>query len=161
MKRTFDALDNISRIRRDGLGRVIRTKRELTTTGMGGAPLDTSNPNNPDGIHRTIPLRNQSLSTSGDYVQYFEQNGRRYSHTLDPRTGWPITHDLASVTVVHASSAMADAWATALNVLGPEEGSHLAWQQHLPVLMILRTPHGFAEKMTIPFKNLIAGQTAP
>jgi thiamine biosynthesis lipoprotein len=74
---------------------------------------------------------NAGVSTSGDYRDYREINGRRISHTIDPRTGQPVAHGLASVTVVHASVAAADAWATALMVLGPEEGMALARREGL------------------------------
>ncbi|MBM3836812.1 MAG: FAD:protein FMN transferase [Verrucomicrobia bacterium] len=113
-------------------------------------------PRDASRICRRVQLQNQALSTSGDYVQSFEQNGRKYSHTIDPRTGRPVTHALASVSVVHDSSAMADAWATALNVLGSEAGFALAAKKGLPVLMVLRTPDGYVEKMTPDFLELIA-----
>lgn len=118
-------------------------------------------PNDRRRIRRTIALRNQSVSTSGDYVQSFEEHGKRYSHTIDPRTGRPITHHLASVSVAHGSSAMADAWATALNVLGPEEGYELAIKEGLPTFMIIRTPDGLAEKMTPTFEKLLSDQLSP
>lgn len=73
-----------------------------------------------------LPLEAISLATSGDYRNYFEEEGRRYSHTIDPRSGQPIDHRLASVSVFHPSNAWADAWATALMVLGDEEGAELA-----------------------------------
>ena len=62
-----------------------------------------------------------AVATSGDYRNYFEVDGKRYSHSIDPRTGYPVAHDLVSVTVVHPSAMMADAWATALTVLGAEQ----------------------------------------
>ena len=73
-------------------------------------------------IHRVIPLSNLAMATSGDYRNYYELDGRRISHTIDPRTGYPVTHELASVTVIDKSCARADGLATALAVLGPEEG---------------------------------------
>lgn len=85
-----------------------------------------------------VPMPPISIATSGDYRNYFEEEGQRYSHTIDPRTGHPITHRLASVTVAHPSNAWADAWATALMVLGEEEGMALAHEQELKVLMIVR-----------------------
>ncbi len=69
------------------------------------------------GVQKLISLNN-GLASSGDYRNYYEKNGKRFSHTIDPRTYKPIDHTLASVTVVHESTAVADAWATALMVLG-------------------------------------------
>ena len=73
-----------------------------------------------------LDLRDVAIATSGDYRNYYERDGQRISHTIDPRRGRPVRHTLASVTVAHSSTAWADAWATALNVLGPEEGPALA-----------------------------------
>ncbi|MFY0991605.1 FAD:protein FMN transferase [Halomonas sp. C05BenzN] len=101
------------------------------------APLDDR-----QEARHVVPLHDISVATSGDYRNYFEDDGRRYSHTLDPRTGRPITHRLASVTVAHPSNAWADAWATALMVLGEEAGMALAHEQGLSVLMIVREEEG-------------------
>ena len=69
------------------------------------------------------PLKpGQAMATSGDYRINFVVDGKRYSHTIDPRTGKPVEHDLASVSVVADSCMKADAWATAINVLGPDQG---------------------------------------
>ena len=81
---------------------------------------------------------NESMATSGDYRIYFEVDGKRYSHTIDPRTGRPITHNLASVTVVSDSCMKADAWATAINVLGREKGLELADAESLSCLLVSR-----------------------
>ncbi|WP_163557911.1 FAD:protein FMN transferase [Halomonas sp. NO4] len=97
------------------------------------APLDDRQ----EATH-ILPLHDISVATSGDYRNFFEADGQRYSHTLDPRTGRPITHGLASVTVAHPSNAWADAWATALTVLGEEEGMALARREALAVLMLVR-----------------------
>ncbi|WP_441316752.1 FAD:protein FMN transferase [Halomonas sp. hl-4] len=85
-----------------------------------------------------LPLDSISVATSGDYRHYFEADGKRYSHTIDPRNGKPITHDLASVSVFHPSNAWADGWATALMVAGDEEGMDLASEHDLNVLMLIR-----------------------
>lgn len=116
-------------------------------------------PAEPDTLIRAVALANLALATSGDYAQHFVEAGRRYSHTIDPRTGWPVRHELASVSVADSSCARADAWATALNVLGPDEGFHLAIQRGMAVLMIVRTEHGCAEKMTPSFAALL--ETTP
>ena len=93
-------------------------------------------------IHRIVELRELSMATSGDYRNYYEYEGRRLSHTIDPRTGRPIEHGLASVTVLHPEAAWADAWATALNVLGPVAGYDLAVAQGLRAYLILRSEGG-------------------
>ncbi len=80
----------------------------------------------------------QSMATSGDYRNFFEVDGVRYSHTIDPRTARPIDHALASVSVVAESCMEADAWATALNVVGPDEGRRLAEVEGLSALLIQR-----------------------
>ena len=80
----------------------------------------------PQRAHFIVPLSGQSMATSGDYRIFFEQDGRRYSHEIDPATGAPADHRLASVTVVAADCAYADAMATALFVLGPDRGFTLA-----------------------------------
>ncbi|MCP5050218.1 MAG: FAD:protein FMN transferase ApbE, partial [bacterium] len=92
---------------------------------------------------------------SGDYQNYFEKDGVRYSHTIDPTTGKPITHKLASVTVIHKSCMTADAMATAINVLGPDKGYSLALKEKLPVLMVLREKGAFVEKMTPEFEKML------
>jgi len=97
-------------------------------------------------VFRTLELRNMSMATSGDYRNYFEVDGKRYSHTIDPRTGRPITHNVASVTVLGPSAAIADGYATAINVLGVEEGLNLAQAQNLAVLVIIKTEDGFTER---------------
>ena len=73
-----------------------------------------------------IHLSNTGLATSGDYRNFFVHEGTRYSHTIDPRTGRPTRHKLSAVTVIHTSTAYADAMATAILVLGPVEGMMLA-----------------------------------
>ena len=89
-------------------------------------------------IHRVVALRDAGMATSGDYRNFYELEGRRVSHTLDPRSGEPIGHALASVTVIHPEAALADAWATALNVLGPEAGYSLARAQGLAAYFLVR-----------------------
>jgi FAD:protein FMN transferase len=98
-----------------------------------------------------MPIRNMSLATSGDYRNYFEEAGQRFSHTLDPRSGRPIDHQLASVSVLHPSNAWADAWATALMVLGFDEGMALAREQGLKVMMILRDGEAWKSRVSPAF----------
>ncbi len=107
------------------------------------------------GTAEVVPLSDLAMATSGDYRNYFEEDGIRYCHLIDPRTGRPIRHGLASVSVVDPSCARADAWATALLVAGPEEGYALAMEQGLAALFIVKTPRGFVEKWTPQFEPLL------
>lgn len=100
-----------------------------------------------------IELDNKSVATSGDYRNYYEVDGTRYSHTIDPATGRPITHNLASVTVIADTAAHADAWATALNVLGPEKGLALANAEQLAVYMIVKENDGFTDLRSVTFSQ--------
>jgi len=103
-----------------------------------------------------VELDGVAVSTSGDYRDFREVNGRRLSHTIDPRTGAPVTHALASVSVVHWSAAFADAYATALMVLGPEAGMALAGRLGLAALFIEHNANGsgFTERSTPAFDRL-------
>lgn len=113
----------------------------------------------PDGSglpERVLKLGQQQavVSTSGSYRNYHEIDGVRYSHTIDPRTAKPINHNTVSTTVVfrQQQAAYADAWATALNVLGAKEGLALAEKQKIAVYYLLKTPTGFAEQYSSAFK---------
>lgn len=83
-----------------------------------------------------LALADEALATSGDYRQRFEWRGRRYGHVLDPRTGQPVDHGLVSVSVVAPEAVQADAWATALLVLGPEAGWRVARREGLAALFV-------------------------
>ena len=103
-----------------------------------------------------VELDGLAVSTSGDYRDFREMDGRRFSHTIDPRTGAPIANGLASVSVVHRSAAYADAYATALMVLGPDAGMALAGRLGLAALFIERNANGpgFTERSTPAFHRL-------
>jgi thiamine biosynthesis lipoprotein len=92
--------------------------------------------------------RDTGIATSGDYRNYFEYEGRRYSHLIDPRTGYPIAHDVVSVTVLHPSTAIADAWATALIVMGADDGMAVAEKQGLAVYLIRRSGDDYVTEQT-------------
>ena len=104
--------------------------------------------------HAIVHVSNTSVATSGDYRNYFEHDGQRYSHTIDPRTGRPVTHSLAAVTVVDASAAFADAMATALLVLGPEDGPELARELDIAAYFLVRDASGIREIATPDFDTL-------
>ncbi|GAB4156641.1 MAG: FAD:protein FMN transferase [Planctomycetaceae bacterium] len=104
-------------------------------------------------VHRIVELGEESMATSGDYRNYFEEAGQRYSHTIDPRTGRPVTHTLASVSVIHQSCMTADALATAIMVLGPDAGYNFAKRNHLAVLLLVRKGDRFEERTTPGFRK--------
>ncbi|MBI1180234.1 MAG: FAD:protein FMN transferase [Alphaproteobacteria bacterium] len=95
-----------------------------------------------------IALHGLSIATSGDYRRCFVSGGRRYAHTIDPRTGHPAAGDLASVTVLHPSCMHADALATALFVLGEDAGGAHARRRAIPAVFVSRVPGGYAERLT-------------
>jgi len=107
-------------------------------------------------VFKKVSFVNRSLATSGDYRNVFTKDGKRYSHTIDPRSGRPVEHSLASVSVIADTCAEADALATALMVLGTEEGYNLAAEHHWPVLFIRRTAAGFEERSTPEFETFVA-----
>lgn len=118
-----------------------------------GAPwqIGIERPDAERGItEHVVPLRDLALATSGDYRNYREVDGRRVSHLIDPRTGVPIDHRLASVTVMAPTCAEADAWATALSILGPEEGRAVADLEQIAALMLVRRDDGAFETVTTP-----------
>ena len=98
-----------------------------------------------------VALDRGGMATSGDYRNYYESDGQRFSHTIDPVTGKPVSHRLASVTVIARSAMQADAWATAFTVIGFEEGYRLALQENLAVYFIVREGDGFTARHTPAF----------
>lgn len=103
-------------------------------------------------IRQRLHLRDVAMATSGDYRNFFEHNGVRYSHTIDPATGYPISHKLASVTVIDSSCMRADALATAIMVMGPNKGMEFAEQQQLAIFMLLKQNGTYVEKHSMAFK---------
>jgi len=98
--------------------------------------------NNEKGTKQTLELSNLSVATSGDYRNYFIKKGKRYSHTLNPKTGNPVSHKLASVTVLEQSATMADAYATALLVMGEEPAKIFAQKHNIKIYMFIRNEDG-------------------
>ena len=104
--------------------------------------------------HAVVNVTNTSVATSGDYRNYFEHQGQRFSHTIDARTGRPVRHNLAAVTVIDASAAYADAMATALLVLGPDAGPALAEKLHVAAYFLVRDQTDIREITTTEFDTL-------
>lgn len=104
-------------------------------------------------VQRIIEPGNNAVATSGDYRNYFEEDGVRYSHIIDPRTGYPIQHNLVSVTVITDTCMDADAYATALTVMGAEEALEFANKKDLAVLLVTRENDQFKEYTSTAFKR--------
>lgn len=108
-------------------------------------------------VARVVALADSAMATSGDYRIYFESAGRFYSHTIDPRTGYPVSHDAAAVTVVADTTAFADGMATALLVLGPVDGMRLAERENIAAVFQLRVNDTIDERMSTRFaRELVA-----
>ena len=153
------AVDRVADVLRGVRGYLIDVGGEIRAAGVG--PDDVAwkvAVEMPDGngavAARVVPLRDMAMATSGDYRNYYEEQGRRFSHLIDPRTGRPITHALASVSVLHARCDVADAWATALMVLGPEEGLDLAEREGLAAFFLVRAEARFVGRGTKAFEAL-------
>jgi len=104
--------------------------------------------------HSVLRVTNTGVATSGDYRNFFDHDGRHYSHTIDARTGRPISHALAAVTVLNESAAYADAMATALLVLGPTEGPERAKELGVAAYFLIRDNTGIMEVSTPVFDSL-------
>lgn len=104
-----------------------------------------------DEIHLPLVLSNEAVATSGDYRRHFEHEGKRYAHTLDARTGQPLQHALAAVTVIHKQCVLADAWATALLCLGPDAGPKMAQEYGLAALFVERASTDFKVNWSAAF----------
>jgi FAD:protein FMN transferase len=103
-----------------------------------------------------LELDGLAVATSGEYRHYYTRDGKRYSHTIDPRSARPIEHDLASVAVVHREAMYADAWGTAFNVLGAEAGYELAEKVGMSVIFIVDAEGQLEAKSTSAIQPLIA-----
>lgn len=107
-------------------------------------------------VRLAVMLTNRALSTSGNYRNYVTVNGVRYVHTINPESGRPVTHRLLAVSVLHERCAMADAWATALLVVGPDQAWTLAQANGLDVLLLIAGPDGHViERMTDGFAAIV------
>lgn len=105
-------------------------------------------------IQRVLEIDGYGINTSGDYRNYFEENGVRFSHTIDPQVGAPISHRLASVTVVDPSALHADGLGTVLLVLGPERGLAFAEERKIAAFFVMRDGEGFATQVSSEFSRM-------
>ena len=105
-------------------------------------------------VQLAVPLTDSGIATSGDYRNYYQHEGIRYSHTIDPTTGRPVEHDVASVSIVASSCMEADALATAVLVMGPEHGYDWCEQHGLVAFLLVREGQQFSELRTSAFEKL-------
>jgi thiamine biosynthesis lipoprotein len=110
--------------------------------------VDIQHPRLADRSLATVQVHNRSVATSGDYEKYFEQDGKRYCHLIDPRSGYPV-QDVASVTILADTTMQADAISTAVFILGPDKGfTFLEQHPHAEGVMVVRH-HGAPEVLDI------------
>lgn len=107
-------------------------------------------------VQSILELSDVAVATSGDYRNYFEHDGEFYSHTIDPRTGGPVRHSLASVTVVAETATLADGMATAMLVLGPGDGLALAERENIAAYFLTRSDDGFSAQTSTRFDTQVA-----
>jgi thiamine biosynthesis lipoprotein len=156
------AVDEVSRcLNRRGIEHhLVDVGGELRGSGMkpDGQPwwVDVQLPPGAGTVPATrIALHDLAVATSGDYIEGFDAGGQHYSHCIDPRAGRPIDNGVRSVTVLHTDCMEADAWSTALMVLGPAAGLALAESQQLAAQWLVRTGESVEETCTRGFRSLI------
>jgi len=128
---------------------------ELVTKGLkpGKQPwhIAVESPTSGRVVQKIVRVDDVAVATSGDYRNYFEENGVRYSHIINTKTGKPITHNLASVTVLADNCALADALATAFLAMGVDAAYKYALSHNIEAFFILKSVDGFVEKLTPGF----------
>lgn len=113
-------------------------------------PTDKEN-----AVQAIVDINGHGISTSGSYRNYYELDGKRISHVIDPTTGAPIQHKLVSVTVIAPTALEADGWDTGLMVLGPEKAQQVVREQNLAVYMIIKDGEGFKTWMSPQFETFL------
>ena len=157
------AVDRLARLL-DGRGcdrYLIELGGELRTRGRGPAGaswrIGIEAADGAGQLHRRLSLSNRAAATSGDYRNFRLRGDERLSHILDPRTGRPVVHGLASVTVVADSAALADGLATLILVLGPQAGFEFAARRQIAALLLIRKEDGLEERYTAPMLSYLEG----
>jgi len=108
---------------------------------------------NERAVQQVIVPKDNAVATSGDYRNYFESNGQRFSHIINPATGKPINHNLVSVTVIHPSSMTADGLSTAMMVMGEQDALAFANEHDIAAYFISKSDNGFVEQSTVKFSQ--------
>ena len=116
-------------------------------------PTDKEN-----AVQAVVDINGHGISTSGSYRNYYELDGKRLSHVIDPQTGRPIEHNLVSVTVIAPTALEADAWDTGLMVLGPEKAKEVVRREGLAVYMITKEGDSFKTWMSPQFKSFLISE---
>ncbi|MBZ7056518.1 FAD:protein FMN transferase ApbE [Klebsiella quasipneumoniae] len=159
------AADHLARLmEQEGISRyLVSVGGALVSRGMNGEgkpwrvaiqkPTDREN-----AVQAIVDINGHGISTSGSYRNYYELDGKRISHVIDPQTGQPITHKLVSVTVIAPTALEADGWDTGLMVLGPEKAQHVVREQGLAVYMIVKEGEGFKTWMSPQFRIFLVGE---
>jgi thiamine biosynthesis lipoprotein len=122
----------------------LRARGRNSRGGLWTVAVETPGADAPSGEPAVMPaiveLRDESIATAGDYRRFFEADGRHYSHIIDPRNGFPVTHETVSATAIAADCMAADAWATVFMAMSPDDALRLADAASMPALLIRR--HG-------------------
>lgn len=159
------AADHLVRLmEQEGISRyLVSVGGALVSRGMNGEgkpwrvaiqkPTDQEN-----AVQAIVDINGHGISTSGSYRNYYELDGKRISHVIDPQTGQPITHKLVSVTVIAPTALEADGWDTGLMVLGPEKAQQVVREQGLAVYMIVKEGEGFKTWMSPQFRTFLVGE---
>lgn len=159
------AADHLARLmEQEGISRyLVSVGGALVSRGMNGEgkpwrvaiqkPTDREN-----AVQAIVDINGHGISTSGSYRNYYELDGKRISHVIDPQTGQPITHKLVSVTVIAPKALEADGWDTGLMVLGPEKAQQVVREQGLAVYMIVKEGEGFKTWMSPQFRTFLVGE---
>ncbi len=106
-------------------------------------------------VQTIVGLANKGMATSGNYRNYFEENGKRFTHEIDPTTGYPVQHHLASITVIADNTMIADGLSTGLFVLGEEDALKVAEKEHIAVYLIIKDGDKFVVKTSSAFNQLV------
>lgn len=109
-------------------------------------------------VQRVVEFKDGALATAGDYRNYYEEDGRRYSHIIDPKTEFPIQHNLVSTSVYAEDTMSADAYATALMVMGTDKAKSFSKKHNMAVMLIYKTDEGFEEYISQAFEPLLTEQ---
>ena len=159
------AADHLARLmEQEGISRyLVSVGGALVSRGMNGdgqpwrvaiqKPTDREN-----AVQAIVDINGHGISTSGSYRNYYELDGKRISHVIDPQTGRPIDHKLVSVTVIAPTALEADGWDTGLMVLGPQKAQEVVRQQGLAVYMIVKEGDGFTTWMSPQFRTFLVGE---